>query len=163
MLNELAQLQLATKLIKLGARPQLVAVETSINKTRLLKLYKDINGVSAPKGQLPFSADWYIPWENNIHASLFLNFYICFNNKLGFTRINSMINAYCMYVEMCQEDNHIVLPFMRAWTLVRLYENRVLCFLNCTKCHGFFINHNYHAPKKFICSLCAPPSRVKKL
>jgi hypothetical protein len=41
----------------------------------LLRLYKEVAGKSPSKGQLPFSTDWFLTWQPNIHASLFLNTY----------------------------------------------------------------------------------------
>ena len=45
--------------------------ETNLPYERLLKLYKEVAGKSPSKGQLPFSTDWFMTWQPNIHASLF--------------------------------------------------------------------------------------------
>lgn len=65
--------QLAIDLIELGARPQVLETETSLSRERLLKLYKEVKGVSPPKGMLPFSTDWFLTWLPNVHSSLFIN------------------------------------------------------------------------------------------
>ena len=67
------QIRLASQLIELGARLQVVEAETSLSRERLIRLYKEIRGVSPPKGMLPFSVDWFVSWQPNIHASLFIN------------------------------------------------------------------------------------------
>ena len=57
VLQEAQDIQKAVDLIRLGARMQMLEVETSISRERLLKLYKEVKGVSPPKGMLPFSTD----------------------------------------------------------------------------------------------------------
>lgn len=168
MLKELQQLQLATELIYLGARPQLLETETSISRKRLMKLYKEINGKSPPKGLLPFSVQWYMNWKNNIHSSLYLNFYIFFKYKRKAGRLRSIINAYHMYLEHCPDlvKDKAVLSLMRAWILIRFYESNIIGTVRCYKCDGVFITYAYRPNDRFICVLCAPPSRaiaVRKL
>ena len=59
--------------LQLGARLQVLESETDLSYERLLRLYKEVSGKSPSKGQLPFSTDWFMTWQPNIHASLFLN------------------------------------------------------------------------------------------
>ena len=73
VVGEAEQLQLAIRLINLGARLQLLESQTSLSRERLTKLYKELKGMSPPKGMLPFSTDWFLTWLPNIHSSLFLN------------------------------------------------------------------------------------------
>ena len=75
VLQEAQDIQKAVDLIRLGARMQMLEAETSLSRERLLKLYKEVRGVSPPKGMLPFSTDWFMSWQPNIHASLFMAFY----------------------------------------------------------------------------------------
>ena len=75
IVGETEQLQLAIQLINLGARLQLLESHTSLSRERLTKLYKELKGISPPKGMLPFSTDWFLTWQPNIHSSLFLNIY----------------------------------------------------------------------------------------
>src|SRR3569833_3379629 len=70
LLTELRDTQLAIELIELGARPQVLESETTLSRERLLKLYKEVKGVSPPKGMLPFSTDWFLTWLPNVHSSL---------------------------------------------------------------------------------------------
>jgi len=74
VVNEAQQILLASELIRLGARLQLLESETTLSRERLLKLYKELRGVSPPKDMLPFSTDWFISWQANIHGSVFLAF-----------------------------------------------------------------------------------------
>ena len=75
ILDESKDIQLAIELIQLGARLQLLESETSLSRDRLVKLYKELRGVSPPKGMLPFSTDWFLTWQPNIHSSLFLGIF----------------------------------------------------------------------------------------
>ena len=34
-----------------------------------LRLYKEVAGKSPSKGQLPFSTDWFMTWQPNIHSA----------------------------------------------------------------------------------------------
>ena len=75
VLQEAQDIQKAVELIRLGARMQMLEAETALSRERLLKLYKEVKGVSPPKGMLPFSTDWFMSWQPNIHASLFMALY----------------------------------------------------------------------------------------
>ncbi len=65
LVGEMLQVQLAIELIDLGARLQVLETETDLSRGRLIKLYKEVRGMSPPKGMLPFSTDWFITWLPN--------------------------------------------------------------------------------------------------
>ena len=71
----------AIALIELGARMQVLESELTLSRDRMIRLYREVKGVSPPKGMLPFSADWYMTWLANIHASLFYNTYLFLKNE----------------------------------------------------------------------------------
>ena len=75
LLQESRQIMLAAELITFGARLQLLESEIALSRDRLIKLYKELRGESPPKGMLPFSIDWFLTWQPNIHSSLFLAIY----------------------------------------------------------------------------------------
>lgn len=50
ILTEAKQIHLASELIRLGARLQVLEVNSNLSRERLVKLYKEIRGVSPPKG-----------------------------------------------------------------------------------------------------------------
>jgi flagellar transcriptional activator FlhC len=58
VLGEAQQIKIATDLIEMGARLQVLQEETSLSRERLLKLYKEVKGESPSKGMLPYSTDW---------------------------------------------------------------------------------------------------------
>ena len=99
IVSESEQIQLAIQMIKLGARLQLLESQTSLSRERLIKLYKELKGVSPPKGMLPFSTDWFLTWQPNIHASIFYNIYKFMLAHTGTEGIQAIIRAYSLYLE----------------------------------------------------------------
>jgi flagellar transcriptional activator FlhC len=93
VVSEAQEIQLAIELINLGARLQLLESEVSLSRERLLKLYKELKGVSPPKGMLPFSTDWFLTWQPNIHSSLFINIHTFLVTHAGATGIQAVIPA----------------------------------------------------------------------
>src|SRR5690606_1620908 len=73
--REASDITLATEMIKLGARLQVMQAETSLSYDRLARLYREVKGASPPKGMLPFSVDWFMTWLPNIHSSMFYGIY----------------------------------------------------------------------------------------
>ena len=97
--DDAREVQLATALIRLGARLQVLESETDLSYERLLRLYKEVAGKSPSKGQLPFSTDWFMTWQPNIHASLFLNIHEYLNKVAEMDEIDNVIKAYQLYTE----------------------------------------------------------------
>lgn len=163
LLNEMLQVQLAIDLIELGARLQVLEIETDLSRARLIRLYKEVRGVSPPKGMLPFSTDWFITWLPNIHSSLFYNIYDNLVSYHGCERMEAFVKAYRLYLEqvgVCEGE--LVLGLTRAWTLVRFFESEMLELVTCTCCGGRFVAHA-HAPQRgYVCGICQPPSRAGK-
>ena len=50
VVSEAREIQASIEMIGLGARLQLLESETSLSRERLIKLYKELKGVSPPKG-----------------------------------------------------------------------------------------------------------------
>ena len=90
------------ELIELGARLQVLESETALSRERLLRLYKEIQGHSPPKGMLPFSTDWFITWMPNIHASLFMGIYQNVIQASELDEIDAIIKTYRLYLEQCK-------------------------------------------------------------
>ncbi|MDV6345059.1 flagellar transcriptional regulator FlhC [Nitrosomonas sp. Is37] len=163
ILLEARQIQLATDLIKLGARLQVLEANTELSRERLVRLYKEIKGVSPPKGMLPYSEDWFTSWQPNVHSSLFINIYNFICKHTNIRSIDAIIKSYKLYLEHI-EINHLqrILSLTRAWTLVRFLESNVLCIIPCTKCNGNFIVHSLEIHSNHVCGLCNVPSRAGK-
>ncbi len=164
VVTEAQEIQLAIGLIKLGARLQLLESETSLSRERLLNLYKEIKGVSPPKGMLPFSTDWFITWQPNIHASLYINIHKYLVEHAQISGIEAIMKAYRLYLEQVEveENEEPVLSLTRAWTLVRFFESKMLSSMECKKCSGQFVVNQLDLHKHYVCGLCDMPSRAGK-
>jgi len=160
---EVKEITLAIELIELGARLQLLEAETSLSRDRLIKLYKELKGVSPPKGMLPFSTDWFMTWQPNIHSSLFFNIYLFMAEHGRCDTIQSIVKSYRLYLEHTTlNGDEALLSLTRAWTLVRFFESGMLQMTACTRCRGHFVAHAHDPRHAFVCGLCQPPSRAGK-
>lgn len=163
LVTEMEQVQLAIELIELGARLQVLETETDISRARLIRLYKEVRGMSPPKGMLPFSTDWFITWLPNIHSSLFYNIYLRLREDHGCERMEAFVRAFRLYREQVQIDGlEMVLGLTRAWTLVRFFESDLLQLSGCTRCGGDFVAHAHSPSHDYVCGICQPPSRAGK-
>ncbi len=164
VVNESEQIQLAMQMIKLGARLQLLESQTTLSRERLIKLYKELKGVSPPKGMLPFSTDWFLTWQPNIHSSIFLNIYNFLVEYAEVKGITAIIKAYSLYLQQIEHDSdeEPVLSMTRAWTLVRFVESKMLKLHTCSCCGGKFVVNTYDLNQNYQCSLCNVPSRAGK-
>jgi flagellar transcriptional activator FlhC len=164
VVTEAQEIQLAIELINLGARLQLLESEVSLSRERLLKLYKELRGVSPPKGMLPFSTDWFLTWQPNIHSSLFINIHSFLVLHAGATGIHAVMKAYQLYLEQMPPEpgQEAVLSLTRAWTLVRFFNSDMLKLAPCGKCQGKFVVNTMDLHGSYVCGLCHMPSRAGK-
>ncbi len=164
VVSEGRQIGLAIELIQLGARLQLLESETTLSRERLLKLYKELRGVSPPKGMLPFSTDWFITWQPNIHASLFMGIHRFLVQHAQVRGIDAVLNAYKLYLEQMPPEpgTEPLLSLTRAWTLIRFFDSKMLTLVECSECHGQFVSHAFELHQRYRCGLCHPPSRAGK-
>ena len=163
ILTEAKQIERAVQLIHLGARLQVLESETDLSYERLLRLYKEVSGKSPSKGQLPFSTDWFMTWQPNIHASLFLNIHEYLNKAAEMDEIDTVIKAYQLYQEQTTAQGlEAMLSVTRAWRLVKFVDNGMLTLTKCSKCNGQFVTHPHEMSRHFICGLCNPPARAGK-
>lgn len=164
VVTESNEIQLAIELIRLGARLQLLESETSLSRERLLKLYKELKGVSPPKGMLPFSTDWFITWQPNVHSSLFIGIHRYLVAHAHVSGITAIMKAYQLYLEQIGVGvaDEPVLSLTRAWTLVRFFESKMLGTADCKTCSGKFVVHQLDLHNDYICGLCHLPSRAGK-
>ena len=163
LLDDNRQIQRAIRMIQLGARLQMLQAETELPYERLLKLYKEVAGKSPSKGQLPFSADWFMTWQPNIHSSLFYNIHSYLQKTTALEDGDAIVKAYELY---CAEvESYGVSPLLsitRAWRLIRFVDSGLVTAMKCSRCRGHFINHPYELEGRFVCGLCEPPARAGK-
>jgi len=163
IVGESRDINLAIHLIKLGARLQVLESETNLSYERLLRLYKEVQGKSPSKGMLPFSTDWFMSWQPNIHSSLFLNIYEYLNKSTAIDEIDAVIKAYELYVEKTKALGfEAVLTITRAWRLVKFVDAGMVQLTPCTCCHGKFVTHTNELTANYVCGLCNMPARAGK-
>lgn len=163
VLQEAQDIQKAVDLIRLGARMQMLEAETALSRERLLKLYKEVKGVSPPKGMLPFSTDWFMAWQPNIHASLFMALYRFIQRHANLSGLDAIVQSYRLYKEQVESfEMEQVLSLTRAWTLIRFMDASLLQSAKCTCCGGEFIVHAFDPTGDYVCGLCHAPSRAGK-
>ncbi|MBK6980905.1 MAG: flagellar transcriptional regulator FlhC [Betaproteobacteria bacterium] len=161
--GEAREIGRAADLIRLGARLQLLESETKLSRERLLRLYKEIVGKSPPKGMLPFSTDWFMTWQPNIHASLFMNIYRYLDKTSALDEVEALTRAYRLYREQIGRlDMPEALSITRAWRLTKFFEADMLALAPCRKCRGHFVVHAYDLTEQYVCGLCHMPSRAGK-
>ncbi|NOT20207.1 MAG: flagellar transcriptional regulator FlhC [Sideroxydans sp.] len=161
---EAQQVRVAIQLITLGARLQLLQEETNLSRERLLKLYKEVKGESPSKGMLPYSTDWFISWQPNIHSSLFLDIHQFLVNNAGIQGVEALIAAYRLYLDQIEgiEGNEPVLSITRAWFLLRFFKANMLQLIPCETCGGHFVTHTDELHTHYVCGICHPPARAGK-
>lgn len=155
--------QKAYELIQLGARLQLLEAETDLSRERLLRLYKEVKGESPPRGMLPFSTDWFLTWQPNIHASVFMNIHRYLVAHTDARGIDALATSYKLYLEHVEANGlERVLSLTRAWTLNRFFESRMLAMVPCTQCSGQYVANPLDLATEYVCGLCRVPSRAGK-
>jgi len=163
VLHDSRQVERAVALIQLGARLQVLESETTLSYERLLRLYKEVAGKSPSKGQLPFSTDWFLTWQPNIHASLFFNTFEYLTKVSALDDIDALMKAYRLYLEQLRSCGlEPQLSITRAWRLVKFVNHQMLALTRCSKCGGHFITEPYENARHFECGLCTPPARAGK-
>src|SRR5690606_34681789 len=137
VMREAEEIRLATEMIKLGARLQVLQAETTLSYDRLARLYREVKGCSPPKGMLPYSVDWFMTWLPNIHSSMFYSIYRYLDCYTPAKKSYALIEAYRLYLEQADagrqngsETDEPVLSFTRAWMLLRFYESGMVQLSN---------------------------------
>lgn len=162
--GEAQQVRIAIDLIEMGARLQLLQEETSLSRERLLRLYKEIKLESPSKGMLPYSTDWFMSWQPNIHSSLFMDVYQFLLKNAGIDGVQALITAYRLYLDQVQgiEDAEPVLSITRAWFMIRFFKAKMLQLTPCKECGGHFVTHSNDLLSNYVCGICHPPARAGK-
>ena len=166
--KEAEEILLATDMIELGARLQVLQAETSLSYDRLARLYREVRGCSPPKGMLPFSIDWFMTWLPNIHSTVFYSIYRYIDTHTPSKKARALVEAYRLYGEQAaagmgtEPNEEPVLSFTRAWMLIRFFDSNLVQLSECERCKGGFITHAHDPQQGFVCAICRPPPRAGK-
>ena len=166
--KEAEEILLATDMIDLGARLQVLQAETSLSYDRLARLYREVRGCSPPKGMLPFSIDWFMTWLPNIHSTVFYSIYRYIDTHTPSRKARALVEAYRLYSEQAaagmgtEPNEEPVLSFTRAWMLIRFFDSNLVQLSECERCKAGFITHAHDPQQGFVCAICRPPPRAGK-
>src|SRR6476469_6459205 len=162
LIVESEQLTRAVRLIQLGPRMAVLEAETNLSHERLVRLHREVTGQSPSKGQLPYSTDWFMSWQPNIHSSLFMNIHQRLDKSIALTPVDLLIKAWELYrEELGTLDVDPLLSITRAWRLVKFVDSDMLCLTPCSHCGGHFVTRTHEfGPgfKPYVCGLCEPPA-----
>lgn len=159
--EDLSQIEMAVELIKHQPRLQMLTELTSLSRERLLNLYKEINQSSPTKGQLPFSTDYFLVWNGNVHASLFYNRYLWFKKHSNLPMGAMLAKAYTYYqTELKAMQIPVELSITRAWMLVKYFDAGMLTLTACVQCGGHFVTNPYDLQTGYCCGFCKKPPRA---
>lgn len=159
--DDLSQISMAADLIKHQPRLQMLTELTNLSRDRLLNLYKEINNASPTKGQLPFSTDYFLVWNGNVHASLFYNRYLWFKSNSSLPMGAMLAKAYSYYKdELAAMQIPIELSITRAWMLVKYFDAGMLTLTPCVQCGGHFVTDTYDLQAGYCCGFCKKPPRA---
>ncbi|WP_414501114.1 FlhC family transcriptional regulator [Zymobacter sp. IVIA_12111.31 C1] len=161
LLHRCHQTQVALQFVELNTPVSIIALETGLSATMLRRMYIEHTGQRPPRGVLPFSADWFLQWRPNIHASLFANLYV----DLMRTRLTAperLTAAYRHYLSelACFDDSETLLSMARAWTLLRFCRSQILQLTPCHRCQARYISAAYQPSNNFTCGICHTPSHA---
>lgn len=164
--QEASEIVLATSMIELGSRLQVLQIETTLSRDRLVRLYREIKKISPPKGLLPFSVDWYMTWLPNIHSSAFHGIYRNIIDQTPSRGAQALVDSYRLYRELAKDspgnNGEPVLSFTRAWMLLRYFDSGMVQLSTCKQCSGTFVTHVHSLRQDYVCGLCHPPPRAGK-
>jgi flagellar transcriptional activator FlhC len=150
----------ASALVKLGAQLQVLESATKLPRERLLRLYKDIHKKSLPTQMAPIAMDWFMNWQPNTHASLFLNLYACLEQVSRLDEVETLVRSYRVYQEQLRVlDLPEVLSVTHAWRLVKFVDSGILALTPCTRCQAAFVVPTPDLHEMFVCLLCRTSSR----
>jgi len=164
VMGEAQQVRIAIDLIEMGARLQLLQEETSLSRERLLRLYKEVKNESPSKGMLPYSTDWFMSWQPNIHSSLFMDIYQFLLRNAGVDGVHALISAYRLYLDQVHgiENAEPVLSITRAWSMIRFFNAGMMQLIPCQECGGHFVTHSGDLHVNYVCGICHAPARAGK-
>lgn len=152
------QLARATALVALGAPLPVLESETRLPRERLQRLYRKHHRKSPAEEISPVPMDWFMKWQPNTHASLFLNIYDFLAKAGDLEDQDALVWSYQLYREQLRVlDLPEVLSITHAWRLVKYVDEGQLMLKPCNRCHGSFVVHTLTLFEVFLCTLCQTP------
>lgn len=168
VLGEKKAINQATTLIRMGARLNLLSKLLPLSYDRLSKLYREVAHRAPAKGLIPYSEEWYMQWDKNIHATLFYSLYEHVNGGDIKDPVDRFILAYRLYLNHLNLDSNAdliedepPLPLMRASLLISLFRIKSLTMRSCSQCDQSFVHYAIDKSINVSCGFCFIPPRAK--
>jgi flagellar transcriptional activator FlhC len=151
----------AATLVILGAPLQVLESETKLTRQHLLRLYRRIHKNALPAEMPAIPADWFMSWQRNTHASVFLNVYQCLADAGELHGQGALACSYQLYMDQLKVlDLPQVLSLAHAWRLVKYVDSGELMLKPCARCRASFVVYTLDLHQHFVCMLCQTPSRA---
>lgn len=161
-------LVLAEKLIRLGARPPIVAQLCQLSRKQCIAFFKSVKGSPPKQGMLPHDHQWVIRSTfNNIHASLFLGILDDIGRRLliPHSSANALVDAYSIYQsvaskilakpeEISPAAQQFTLDINRAWSLIIMFSVGDLAFNVCSHCRARYVGMIHPDATFSQCPIC---------
>lgn len=157
LMGQMHSLEHAVRLLQLGLRVPLVCEMTHLSDWFIRKLAREALGEAPQKGQLPNSELWYLRGRNNLHASLFISFYLTLKKGGG-----PEVNASTLLIQSFQHYRTVIesagLPEVmtpdRAWWLIKSLQIPQLKRAQCIDCEGYYLVHIGDLVSSHRCNRC---------
>jgi len=152
--REAPEIARAVDLIHLGARLHLLESETPLSRERLLALYEEVTGIPPAEAGPLAPAEWFLHWQPNVHASLFIGIWRYLQAFAGLRGMDAIARAYRLYMAHMQASGiDPILTVTRAWTVVR-YLGVLLSTVRCGECGHEFVVDAQSLESARRCGLC---------
>jgi flagellar transcriptional activator FlhC len=160
--SEERELVRAATWVQLGATLQMLESETKLPRERLLRLYQAICRKPPPAGVSPIPADWFMQWQPNTHAAVFLNVYEYLATAGDLDEQDALVLSYQLYREQLKVlDLPEVLSLAHVWRLVKYVDAGQLMLKPCHRCEASFVVHTLDLHELFVCDPCQAPAQVR--
>lgn len=150
-------MQLAIEAAEFKARPPIIEALVGIKISTALQIYKQVNGCSAPRGQLPNEPTYYIKTpQRHMDSVWFIKTYLLLRSG-GEPLAPAAVKAYRCYDKIVQAGRRErIISFDRAYYLIRHVEvSKVLNLATCSRCDSDFLYRDLELPdENKYCPVC---------
>jgi ribosomal protein S27E len=151
----------ARELIRLGARPALLADLCGLDRASALRLYRELTGERAKSGQMPNDHLWAIKSANCcLHASLFLGIHqdVKAAARPDTPHHQVFLAAYRTYLAVAESVTDDCacarLSVQRAWLIERHGRGLEIRLIRCVKCRSRHVVFSTGAGHFGKCPIC---------
>lgn len=139
------------RLCELGARPPIIhSYFRGVAPKEIRAIYKEIQGKSAVRGQLPLVTDLYFTYQRAVRVSLVAKVFVD-HRAAGASEAESLISAYEMLLSMFPDRPDLTIS--QVWHISRCVEIGRFYLRNCEEGHTYVASQDY-AVTTHQCPVC---------